>query len=194
MPAATRQWSEMSGVEERAVDSVRAGRPDIEALYRAYGPAMRSSAAMRLGDGDALGLDAEDIVGQVIEGLVDGSVVLKPGTSSSLRAQLRRVAANKTVDLIREREDSSAAAERRHGLDTTDVQADVETMVLAEMAEERMFLLTEQEHYVMIERVKKDRPAKDVAKELGCTPQYVAQLRNSAVRKLFANLPFMDPP
>lgn len=185
----------MTDWERRAADSVLAGRPDVEAIYLAHRGAMRTTAAAKLRGADALGLDADDIVGDVVAGLLDGTITLAPDVAPRLRAHLRRIAANKAIDLIREREAASKATRRRHPADPTDVEADVETMVLAEMAEERMYLLNEREHHVIIENVKKGRLAKDVAVGLGCTPQNVSQLRASALRKLSASLPFVnDPP
>lgn len=133
----------MTDWERRATDSVLADSPDVEAIYLAHRGAMRAAAAARLRGGDALGLDADDIVGNVVAGLLDGNIPLPPPVAPRLRGHLRRIVANKTIDLIRERETASKATRRHHRADPTDVQTDVETMVLAEMAEERMDLLTE---------------------------------------------------
>jgi RNA polymerase sigma factor (sigma-70 family) len=184
----------MTNWERRAADSVLAGNPDVEAIYLAHRDAMRATAAAKLHGADALGLDADDIVGDVVVRLLDGTITLAPTVGHRLRAHLRRITANKAIDLIREREAASKATRRRHPADPTDVEADVETMVLAEMTEERMHLLNERERHVIVENVKKGRLAKDVALDLGCTPQNVSQLRASALRKLSASLPFVNNP
>lgn len=184
----------MDEIEERAVKSVRAGQPDVEAIYLAYRDAMLSTAEKKLLGGDALGLGAEDIVDDVVSGMLDGTIQLPPATAHHLRPFLRRIVANKATDLIRRRTADTAAVQRQHPTDLTNVEEDVETMVIVEQLEERMYLLTEKEHYVIIENVKNQRPPKDVASELGCAPQYISQLRKSALRKLAAELPFMDEP
>lgn len=180
--------------EERAIASVRAETPDLEAIYRAYAGVMKQTATRKLkgSDNATLGLSADDIVCAVVEGVCDGSVKLDASVASHLRAYLRRVTANHAVTLIRSRRAETRALEKRHPVDLTDVQGDVETVVLAEQFEEQLGILTERERYVIVEHVMSERSRNDVAAELGCTPQNISQLRKSALRKLFADLPFAD--
>lgn len=142
---------------ERAIASVRAGAPDVEAIYMAYCEPMLGTAAAKLGgvDGSALGLSAEDVVEDVVVGLLDGSIELDPSVADHLKARLRRIVANQAIDLVRRSGAQSRARVKRHPTDDTDLQADVETMVLAGQAEDRMFVLNEREHYVIVEHIKK---------------------------------------
>ena len=185
----------MSDWNQRAIDSVRAGTPDVEAIYMAYREPMLGTAVDKLGgvDNSTLGLSAEDVVDEVVTGLLDGSIGLDPAVADHLKARLRRIVANRAIDLMRRRGAESRARMKQHPTDLTDIEADVETMVLAGQAEERMFVLNEREHYVIVEHVKKGRLVKDVADELVCTPQNVSQLKKAALRKLFAALPFAEP-
>lgn len=184
----------MGNWEERAITSVRNGAPDVEALYMAYRePMLRTAAGKLRGENNTtLGLSAEDVVEEVIAGILDGSVALKPEIANRLRAHLRTVVRNKAVDLMRQRGAESRALGRRHPVELSDIETDVETMVLAEQAEARMGLLNDNERHVIIENVKQRRQSKDVAAELGCSPQNISHLRKSAVRKLTAGLPFED--
>ncbi|MDP9333598.1 MAG: sigma-70 family RNA polymerase sigma factor [Actinomycetota bacterium] len=185
----------MTDWNQRAIDSVRAGTPDVEAIYMAYREPMLGTAVDKLGgvDNSTLGLSAEDVVIEVVTGLIDGSIGLDPSVADHLKARLRRIVANRAIDLMRRRGAESRARVKQHPTDLTDTEADVETMVLAGQAEERMFVLNEREHYVIVEHVKKGRLVKDVADELVCTPQNVSQLKKAALRKLFAALPFAEP-
>ena len=181
--------------EDRAIASVRAGEPDVEAIYLAYREPMLGTAVAKLGgvDNSTLGLSAEDVVNEVVTGLIDGSIVLDPSVADHLKARLRRIVANQSINLIRRRGAESRARMKQHPTDLTDIEADVETMVLAGQAEERMFVLNERERYVIVEHVKKGRLVKDVADELDCTSQNVSQLKKAALRKLFAAPSFADP-
>jgi RNA polymerase sigma factor (sigma-70 family) len=184
----------MTEWDKRAIDSVRAGTPDVEAIYLAYRePMLRTAAgALRGVDSSTLGQSAEDIVGDVVVDLYNGSIILKPSDADHLRPLLRRIIKNKAVDLTRRRGAESRARAKQHPVDHTEIETDVETIMLAEQAEKSMHLLTQNEHYVVVENVKKDRRAKDVAAELGCTPQNISQLRKSALRKLGAELSNTD--
>jgi RNA polymerase sigma factor (sigma-70 family) len=180
--------------QKRAIASVRAGTPDLDAIYRAYATVMKQTATRKLKSSDnaTLGLSADDIISAVIEGVCDGSVKLEPSVAGHLRSYLRRVTANHAVSLIRSRVADTRAQQKRHPVDLTNVQDDVETVVLAEQVEEQLGILTERERYVIIEHVKNERSRNDVAAELNCTPQNISQLRKSALRKLFAQLLFAD--
>lgn len=182
--------------EERAIASVRAGAPDVEAVYMAYRVPMKQTAARKLeGEhNETLGLSADDVVAEIIADVYEGKIKLDPSVVGRLRPYLRRIVANQAVSLMRLRGAESRARSRQHPADLTDIEADVETIVLAEQVEDHMSVLTDHERHVMVEYVKKGRPAKDVAVELECTPQNISQLRKSALRKLFADLPFGDDP
>ncbi len=182
----------MGDWEQRAIESVRDGAPNPEAIYRAYRGPMMATAARLLGGEhtQTLGLSAEDIVDAVVTDLCAGKVRLKPEIADRLGRYLRGVVANYAKTLMRQRRIDERAMGKQHPMDLTDIEADVETIVLAEQVEERMHLLTERERYVIIENVMKERQVKDVADELGCSPQNISQIRRPALRKLFPEGPF----
>lgn len=184
----------MSDLEQRAVESVRAGTPDWAAIYEAYGEPMMRTAVKVLGVGESAtqGQSAVDVVGKVFEDLLGGEIVLDSADADSLRPFLRAVVRNRAVTLVRRSAAESRAGFKGLAVNTTDVAEDVATQVLAEMAEERMYLLNEKEHRALVERVQHGRPAKEVAGELGVTPQRVSQLVTSALRKLRADPAFID--
>lgn len=186
----------MTEWEQRAIGSVRAGKPDVEAAYMAYRePMLRSAAGTLRGlDSATLGLSAEDVVNEVIMGLLEGKIELERSHAKHLRARLRRIVINKAIDLIRTRGSESRAKMKQHSVALSDVESDVETIVLSEQAEQRMHMLTGDERYVIVENVKKDRLVKEVAAEIGCKPQNISQLRRSALRKLGATPSFTRVP
>jgi DNA-directed RNA polymerase specialized sigma24 family protein len=180
---------------ERAIASVRDGSPDPEAIWRAYRGPMKQTAAGKLGADheQTVGCSADDVVGDVIADLYEGKVKIPAEMADRLRPYLRGIVANYANARIRQRMSDTAAGVRSLELELTDVATDVETIVLAELAQAKMHLLTERERYVVIENVINGRLVKDVADDLQCKPQNISQLRKAALRKLFPESAFAKP-
>lgn len=182
----------MPGDRERAVESVREGRPDCRAIYVAYHGQMMHAAVQVLGSesNSTLGVSAADVVNNVVTCILTGDVKLPAKVADRLGAYLVGVVKKRALTCIRRRDGEARAFAKRHPRDESDVHADVETLVLAEQVKARMHRLNERERYVIVQNVMKGRPVKEVAEELGCTPQYISQIRKPALRKLHPDLSF----
>jgi RNA polymerase sigma factor (sigma-70 family) len=182
----------MSRYREPAIESVRDGKPDCRAIYVAFRSQMMNVAVHVFGSesNSTLGMSAADVVDQVVTDILTGKVKLRPEHADRLGAYLVGIVKNRARTLIRRRSAETRATTKRHLADETDVQGDVETLVLAERIKARIHRLNERERHVIIENVMNGRPAKEIAGELGCTPQYISQIRKASLRKLHPDFAF----
>ena len=190
------------GMTEAAPDpllvGVRAGTPDLGAIYAAHRGAMYRAAARILGPYEQAlrGVSAEDVVSQVVG---DWQAKGLPRTVSNLRAYVITSTRNRAIDTLRHATRELDAddtvrirLERRlsggWATEMVDADTDVEAAALEHIDQERIrahiHLLTDNERYVIQERVFKRRPANEVADELGVSPQRVSQLARAGAERL----------
>jgi RNA polymerase sigma-70 factor, ECF subfamily len=137
---------------------------------------------------NGVGVSAEDIVMTVMlevlaKGVPDSLGVRDPG----MGAYLSRLTIRRSIDALRKgnREvpfDPMLA--QRADPTATDPLTAAENDSLLQRCDELLARLTPNERHVLVERVRKGRPAKDVAQELGVTPPRVSQLVAAALTKL----------
>lgn len=115
----------------------------------------------------------------------------------NLGAYLARTAYHKAIDLIRWNEHTQAT-DPEDVIDLTAEEVDVEEVagdrVALEAAADVLDHMPDNVRYAYVQRVLMARKAKDVAVELGCTPQYIAQLVSAAVTIIDEFSPFIKCP
>ena len=167
-------------------------------VYAEHGQAMRAAAiaAMKGPNTEILGQSADDIVSGVVrEMMVRGGLP----DIANVRGYLTTAVRNRVRDLIRRSRHEAPEAigfDEKVGVD--DIETPSDRAELARQALAGLDQVPERERYAIVERVMKHRPAKQVADELGVTPQRVSQLVNAGVGRLrklpaFAELIPIDP-
>lgn len=158
-------------------------------IYAQHGQAMRKVAHSMLGKRLIDGKTADDIVSEVLRGLM----VKGAPTMNNPRSYLCQAVRNRVND-----------AQRRHAhidkdppnLDKTpgsdNVQHEVEINVLAGAATEALQEIPERERYAIEQRIMLDRPANEVGAELGVAPQRVSQLCNAGIARIRKAPSFID--
>ncbi|MHB1004095.1 MAG: RNA polymerase sigma factor [Chloroflexota bacterium] len=194
--------------DEALLAGVRSGRPDWQAIYLAYRRLMLGVAAKVLGRDQPCpaegglsrlhgGVSASDVVSEVVASLQEDGI---PPAVRNLRAYLATATANKAIDVIRrntvERQvegkvvhqpryeslpDGEAGVMPERELDTEAVVAEI---AMREAVLANLSLLTPNERFVLGERVFKRRPAREVAEELGVSPQRISQLARAASKRI----------
>lgn len=164
---------------------VQTPRPDWAAIYAEHGQAMRLAARAQMGGSDKtiLGKTADDVVGDLIRDL------MARGTDfdgvHDIRSYLCVAIRNKVTDLRRKPDRETPADLDPDDLDDkTDIEEEVCRQELARLAVASLSELGERQRLVLEERVMKCRRAKDVADDLGVTPQRIAQILNDALTQL----------
>lgn len=171
--------------------AIQAGDPTAWGrAYTEYRARMYAAAFSVLRDHQ----DTLDAVQEAISSVMTSS----PATLAqihNLGAYLARSAYYKAIDLIRENEDTQAT-DPDDIVDLTAEEVDIE-----EVAGDRLALehaadvfdeMPDNVRYAYEQRVLLARRAKDVAAELGCTPQYVAQLVSAAVTLIEEKSPYIE--
>jgi RNA polymerase sigma factor (sigma-70 family) len=177
---------------------VRAGTPDLGAIYAAHRGAMFRAAAQILGPYEKAlrGVSAEDVVSQVVS---DWQAKGLRRTVTNLRGYVITSTRNRAIDTLRRATRELDAddtlrirLERRlsddFAAEMVDAGTDVEATALEHIDQEQirahLHLLTENERYVIQERVFKRRPPTEVADELGVSSQRVPQLARAGAERL----------
>ena len=119
----------------------------------------------------------------------------KLATVDSLGPYLAGVARNKAIDLIRKNH-RIQATDPDEMSDLTSGGLDVEELagdrLALETAADVLSVMPEDARYAYKQRVLMGRKAKEVAAELGCTPQYIPQLIKKALTILDEHSPFIE--
>ncbi|MCM3895781.1 sigma-70 family RNA polymerase sigma factor [Gordonia sputi] len=161
---------------------------DLGAVYQRYRDLMHRVASAKLRDSGRTS-EAGDVVQDVIVGMMSSP----PTGVKNWESYLVRAVQNKVTDRLR-----SAAVKHDGGpIDEvsereTPSEADVANEVVeaidlvhrAGVAWDCLSVLSDRERGAVWEHVAKERSRKDVANELGVTPQRVTQLKNNALEKL----------
>jgi RNA polymerase sigma factor (sigma-70 family) len=171
---------------------------DWAAIYAEHRRAMRAAAVTALGrlDTEILGQSADDIVSGVVrELMVRGEVP----TTTNLRGYLTAAVRNRVRDLMRRsRHEKPDVGDLDEMIGVDDIEAPTDRAELVRQALNGLDHLPERERYAITERLMKRRAARDIAEELGVTPQRISQLVNAGLGRLqqlpaFAALVPVDP-
>lgn len=144
---------------------------------------MWKGAARVLGRDRAVrGRSAEDAVGTAIE------EAMRPGTrlpTTSLCGWLATIAIRRARDILRaSRLETPTDDDLEPEAEIANVEETAVAAVLVQRAKELLPSLPAPEQHAIRERLMAGRPAKDVADELGCTPQNVSNIVTRALTTL----------
>lgn len=198
----------MTAVDETAIlAGIRAGEPDWGSIYLTYRDTLYREVGRVLRDEERYpgGLDPDDIVLEIVQKLQEKGI---PSDVRRLRSYLIAVAHNHAVDLLRHHsfhhkdEFGEVMVAREVGLEDEfasalmDSNVDVEGAVLEDILSEEIIdnlnLLTPGERHVLVERAMRRRPAREVASELGVSPQRVPQLARAAALRIARALKLLE--
>ncbi|MHB1413753.1 MAG: sigma-70 family RNA polymerase sigma factor, partial [Chloroflexota bacterium] len=143
------------------------------------------------------GVSAYDVVSEVMASLQEDGI---PPDVRNLRAYLATATGNKAIDVIRRntverqvggkvvrqpRYESLPDGEAAVMLESErDAEAVVVEIAMREAVLANLSLLTPNERFVLVERVFRRRPAREVAEELGVSPQRISQLARAASKRI----------
>lgn len=184
----------METTDEELLARIRAGEPDTWATaYKQYRELTHrvTANAMRGESRSVLGRSADDVEIAVWQ----EAMRLGVPEGVSLRAHLIKLCKSRAVDALRrgtarpedELPESDDEKVRPGDADTYNGVSVEELVVRADLADRisaHLDLLTDGQRYAVIERVMKQRPAKDVAVDLDVAPPRIAQLVTQAFKKL----------
>jgi len=163
------------------------GDAELVALYLKHRAALWRTAQRTLNGAAVGGVSADDVVQQVMLELRERG--LPPAAAHGhIEAYLLRSVRSRAIDAIRRVKRFDQLPDTG-SFDAADPSA-VDPLAAAEQAsfvrrcDQLLTYLTRNERYAFEERVKKQRPVKDVARELGVAPARVSQLVRAALRKL----------
>jgi len=191
------------------LESIRAGCPNWGAIYAKYREMMIRAASRVIGMGDKVersyaGESAPDAAQRAFQKVMRSGI---PADVTNLRAYLARAAVNESHDIrrqtIRRHHDAiDEHEEPRHErlgsrheesiVAQEDVEAVIEQQILEEGIRANLPILTDHQRAALIGRVFEQRPAKDVAAEIGVEPQRISQLVRSAARRLAHELGMLE--
>lgn len=157
--------------------------PTWAEVYAEHGPAMRRTARRLVGeDREVLGKSADDIVNDVLVGLIAKG---PPPTHGNLRGYLLRAVINRARDQFRRQRFESPNQEAiALQLADDDTALLAERRVLAAIAVGLLDDLTPGQRCAIEQRVMLGRPAHEVAAELGVESPRIAQLCNAGMKRI----------
>ncbi len=163
------------------------------AFYAEHGALMRRAAKSVLGksatsDGATLGVSVDDVVHQVMADLMEKGL---PAGVRSIRGFLYRRIESRAKDARKRGVHQPELPEGADNTDGTNVALEVEFRLESAAIVDALDELSERHRFVVIERVMKNRPAKEVAADLGIEPQGLPSLQRTAIDQLRANTDLM---
>lgn len=172
--------------DRELIERIRAGDRQAWAdAYRLYATDVRVAARRALGLQRPGGLTSDDVVHDVFTNMMRRAL---PEDLVSLRSYLVVAARHVVLDAVKSR---SARLEMVEDVETNAPPAlgeDPEELAISSALYvrvlEHLTELTQNERYVFVQRVMKERRRDEVAQELGVTPQRVSQLVAVATAKL----------
>lgn len=155
------------------------------AFYAQYGEVMKRAAVDVLGKDSVLGVSADDVVHQVVIELMTkgfGSDEIR-----NMAAFLYRRTQSRARDAKKRGRHQPDLPEDVQPKSDADVQLSVDQASESESIFDAVGHLGDRDRIVIIERVMKKREAKEVAEDLGVSPQRIAQLQKRALDQLRAD-------
>ncbi len=176
--------------------------PDWTVIYDGHSSALRAATRRALGwePRALLGTSADDVAQEVFSEVI-GEGLRYVGAAPQLRRYLRRRTGWVLSDLFEEasrftepgRDDpeqpeARLPSDRAGPTPSADPSADVDDRLNDEWAlatsREHFRCLTPHERWAIVERLEKQRPARELAEELGVTPTWIRELVRNAGKKL----------